>query len=126
MAVTAVSIVDAYLNEEKEFAFATATSASDGFEITYNGADNRLAFLIENAAQSSGTMTFKAGNAIQGVEDLVVTVAAGKSAVIWIDSGMIKNVFGTLKGKAKAIPSATTMHLAAVHLGNLTTSTVTY
>ena len=126
MAVTSVNIIDAPLNEATPFAFTTATSASDGFHITDNGADNRLAFLIENTAGSDGTITFKAGNAIQGVEDIVFTVSSSSKAVVWIDSGLIKNVYGANKGKVVAIPSATTMHVAPVHLGRLQSASVTW
>lgn len=126
MAVTNITMVDAPLNEAKVFAFTTPTSTTDGFEIDYAGADNRTAFLIENTASSEGSITFKAGDAIQGVEDVVVTVAASSKAVVWIDSGFIKNVANANKGKVIAIPSATTMHLAAVHLGRLVGTTVTW
>lgn len=127
MAKTAVTIADGYLNEIKDYTFASASSVADGFEITCKGADNRLAFLINNtASNASGTITFKKGDAIQGVEDIEYTVSASTTAFVWIDSGLIKNVTGTNKGKIVAIPSAATMKLAAIHLGNLTSSVITY
>jgi len=130
MATTAISIVDAPLNEIKAYAFTSATSASDGFAISVNGADNRLAFLITNKTSDSATVTFKKGNGLQGVADLVydlpASTASGLTYLVWIDSGLIKNVTGANKGKVVAIPSATTVEIAAVHLGRIASESVTY
>ena len=135
MAQTAINIVDAPLNEIKAFEFSSAASLSDGFAICYidpsdassrphGGADNRLAFLIQNTSTASGTVTFKKGNGIQGVADLEYTVSASTTAVVWIDSGLIKNVTGANKGKVVVIPSAATMKIAAVHLGQIGSSVI--
>jgi len=126
MATTAITIVDVPLNEAKAFDFSSAASLSDGFAITDKGADNRLAFLIQNTSTASGTVTFKKGNAIQGVEDITYTVSASTTVCVWIDSGLIKNVYGADKGKVVAIPSAATMKIAAVHLGRIASESVTY
>ena len=46
--------------------------------------------LIENGGSSAGDVTFKAGNGIQGVADLVVNVANGKTKAVVLESGAFK------------------------------------
>ena len=124
MAVTTVSIVDAPLNELTEYSMSTASAAADGFEIDCNGADNRLAFLIN--AGAAGTVTFKKPEGIQGVTDFEFAVESGKNYVVWIDSGFIKNAYGADKGKIKIIPSAATITIAPIHLGRIAGTTITW
>ena len=65
----------------------------DGFEIDVtNVADNKLVLLFMGAA---GTVTLKAGDMIQGVNDVDVAVVAEGTAVR-VDSGAFKNKEGKI------------------------------
>ena len=70
-----------------------ATAALDGTagaEIQFDGQDTKIVILIENSGSSGpGDVTFKAGNGIQGVADLVVNVANGKTKAVVLESGAV-------------------------------------
>ena len=72
-------------------------------------ADRRV-ILIENSGSSAGDVTFKAGNGIQGVADLVVNVANGKTKAVVLESGAFKKA-----GKVY-VTGAATMKAAALLL----------
>ena len=95
------------LNAASEVA---AVSKSAAFTVELTGGDYKTAILIANAGESSATATFAVGNGIQGAgADLVVTVGAGDSAAIVLDSGYFKNVKGDAsheKNAVKITPSA--------------------
>jgi len=77
-----------------------AVDAVDGALITCDKADHKMLIIMENAdVANSENVTIKAGNAVQGVADLVVAVAASTTKVITVESGKYKNVSGTNKGK---------------------------
>lgn len=77
-----------------------AVDAADGALITCDKADQKMLIIMENAdAVNSENVTIKKGNAVQGVTDLVVAVAASTTKVITVESGKYKNVSGTNKGK---------------------------
>lgn len=85
-------------------AAATAFKAIDGSDGAYfvmaKGGD-KYVIGIKNAAQSAGnkTITIKAGNGLQGTNDISLELA--KDAIAWVvlDSGKFKNVYGVNKGK---------------------------
>ena len=70
----------------------------------------RRVILIENSGSSAGDVTFKAGNGIQGVADLVVNVANGKTKAVVLESGAFKKA-----GKV-IVTGAATMKAAALLL----------
>ncbi len=70
----------------------------------------KIVILIENGGSSAGDVTFKAGNGIQGVADLVVNVANGKTKAVVLESGAFKKA-----GKVYVTGSAT-MKAAALLL----------
>lgn len=91
-----------------------ATSATDGFEVKLPGADESVFILATNTGESSGTITVKAptnGSYAATDTDLTVTLAAGKTAVIRVESARFANNDGTIK----LIPSATTVKAVAVY-----------
>ena len=117
MAVTEVKREALTLNDWKTITMTALTSATDGYEIKWDGHDERCILLVQNTGTSAATVTVKAGNGIQGVNDLAAySVAAGGIAAICIDSGAYKNVSGDLKGKVKVIGSATDLKMALVEI----------
>jgi len=94
----------------------TATSKSAACTIDANGGDYKTLLIFANAGEASATATIAIGNGIQGVgADLVVTVGAGETHAIVVDSGYFKNVSGTNKGLIKVTPSAA-LSITAVEL----------
>ena len=82
-------------------------SKSAAFTVELTGGDYKTAFLIANAGSSSATATFAVGNGIQGAgANVVVTVPAGETHAIVLDSGYFKNVSGTAKDAVTITPSA--------------------
>ena len=63
------------------------------------GKDHKTMILLVNDGGNTATATVKAGNGIQGVNDLVVSLDAGKFTFVCLDSGRFKNMSGTDKGK---------------------------
>lgn len=97
MAQTLVDNLKLNFNEAGEMPEATAaTSAEDGLAFDYTGReDGRILLILAGAS----TATVKAGNGLQGVEDLEVTIPSGGQAVLVVESGKYVNVSGESKGK---------------------------
>lgn len=92
------------LNQAKK---VIALSKSAAFTVELTGGDYKTAFLIANAGSASATATFAVGNGIQGAgSNLVVTVPAGETHALVLDSGYFKNVSGTDKDAVRITPSA--------------------
>lgn len=78
----------------------TAVDASAGGLIPWSGADCRMLIVVQNTeASTEKSFTVKAGNGIGGNKDLTVSIAAGKTVYLEIDSDRFKNMSGTNKGK---------------------------
>lgn len=118
MAVTAITLEKLKINTVDVDALATtaASVAADGFSIDANVADHKLLLIFDNTGASPYTITIKAGNGIQGVEDLTASIVAGKKAAVSIETGAFKNVSGTNKGKIIAIPENVAVKCAAIVL----------
>lgn len=81
-------------------AFAKALDGTDGGVIPWNVRDEKVILYIENANTSAAkVVTVKAGNGIQGVNDLDVEIAASSYILLALESGRFKNVSGEHKGK---------------------------
>lgn len=85
-------------------AAATAFKAIDGSDGAYfvmaKGGD-KYVIGIKNAVSSEAnkTITIKAGNGLQGTNDISLELAKDKIAWVVLDSGKFKNVYGVNKGK---------------------------
>ena len=83
---------------------ATDFEAIDGTHGAYfvmaKGGD-KYVIGIKNAVSVSGnkTITIKAGNGLQGTNDISLTLAKDEIAWVALDSGKFKNVYGENKGK---------------------------
>lgn len=74
----------------------TALTAATDTAIPFDGRDDQMVIVINASADT--TVTVKAGNHIQGVADMTVTVPTGIS-LIKLESGRFKHVSGENKGK---------------------------
>ena len=81
-----------------------ALVANTAKAIDWNEKDEHTVLVINAAAQTD--LTVKAGNGIQGVTDLVLTVPKGVS-LVKLESGRFKNVSGTNKGKVIVVSTGT-------------------
>ena len=100
-----------------ELEFVTATAAADGFLVDFTEQDEKTLLVFANGAESAAaTVTIKAGNGIQGVADLVLSVPAGETHAVVINSGEHKFVSGENKGNVLVIPSAATLTMGAIVL----------
>ena len=101
--------------EEEAFTSLTTALATNGETTATFGAcfdmserDDKYMILLYNSDTNSQKVTVHASNAMQGVNDLEVTLASGKYTVLGIDSGRFKWVSqnGGYCDKAKTIPHA--------------------
>lgn len=81
-----------------------ALSANTEKALEWSENDNKMILVI--TASNATRLTVKAGNGIQGVADLSLTVAAGTS-LVKLESGRFKNVTGTNKGKIVVVSPGT-------------------
>ena len=109
------------LDERNKFASAalstgmtTAIDATDGAEIVWSERDDKYLVLIQNAnASEAKNVTIKAGNGIQGVNDITTSIAASSYTFIALDSGRFKNVVGADKGKVLFTGDSSDIKIAA-------------
>lgn len=109
------------LDERNKFASAalstgmtTAIDAADGAEIVWSERDDKYLVLIQNAnASETKNVTIKAGNGIQGVNDITTSIAASSYTFIALDSGRFKNVVGADKGKVLFTGDSADIKIAA-------------
>ncbi len=81
-----------------------ALSAGTAKAIDWTENDNKMILVIN--ADSATDLTVKAGNGIQGVCDLTLTVPKGVS-LVKLESGRFKNVSGENKGKIVVVSTGT-------------------
>ncbi len=70
----------------------TANGSAFGAAVEWDDKDEKTVIIVKNAATSAKSVTIKAGNGIQGVNDISVSVTAGYFTAIALDSGRFKNV----------------------------------
>ena len=82
---------------------------NEGLLVDATADDQKICLHIKNAiTTATHTAVIVKGNAIQGVADLEVTLAAGAEKVIVVESGLYKLVSGTNKGKILIKDKSTT------------------
>lgn len=94
---------------------AAATVANnDGALVTFDKDDQKILLLLKNnISNATHTAVIKAGNGLQGVSDLSITLtgtdtAAGNEKAVVIESGRYVNVSGDNKGKVVIVSADTT------------------
>lgn len=68
-----------------------------GKTLDFTGKDDKIAIILQNTGSSAVDVTVEAGNGLQGVTDIKVSVPAGIK-VVRLDSGEFKKVSGDNKG----------------------------
>lgn len=118
MAMTEVKNTELVRNEAKEIETAVAVDASAGASVDYtNKSDGRILLMITNEnASDTKKATIVKGNALQGVEDLEISIPAGKTYGIVVESGKFGNVYGENKGKVIVQGESTDIKVQAVEL----------
>lgn len=78
-----------------------AIDGSDGAYFVMAKGGDKYVIGIKNAVADTGnkTITIKAGNGLQGTNDISLVLAKGEIAWVALDSGKFKNVYGVNKGK---------------------------
>ena len=118
MAMAEVKNTELVRNEAKEIKTDVAVDASAGASIDYtNKSDGRILLMITNGnASAEKKATILKGNALQGTEDLEITIPAGKTYGIVVESGTFGNVYGENKGKVIIKGESTDIKVQAVEL----------
>lgn len=102
-------------------AAATAFKAIDGSDGAYfvmaKGGD-KYVIGIKNAVADTGnkTITIKAGNGLQGTNDISLELEKGKIAWVVLDSGKFKNVYGVNKGKVILTGTSNDLQVKVIEL----------
>lgn len=120
MAIVKLNPIEIVKHNEPSAEVATAnlTVALDGTAGAYyehKERDDKYVIIAQNTAETAGTLTIKKGNGIQGVADNVITIAAGKTVAINLESGCYKNVSGDNKGRV-IMTGAATIKVAVIKL----------
>lgn len=76
----------------------SALAAATETPVAFDQKDDQTVLVLNNTDSTAKTVTIKAGNGIQGVNDEVLTVPAGIN-LIKLESGRFKFVTGDNKGK---------------------------
>ena len=118
MAMSEIKNTELVRNEAKEIVSAVAVDSNAGASVDYsNKSDGRILLMITNAnTNASKKATILKGNALQGTEDLIVTIPAGKTFGIVIETGKFGNIYGNNKGKVIIKGESTDIKVQAVEL----------
>ena len=109
MAATTVTNTVLKRNEAKAVPTAVTVAKTDGALVTFDKDDQKILLLLKNnVSNATHTAVIKAGNGLQGVSDLEITLTgtnttAGNEKAIVIESGRYVNVSGDNKGKVNIV-----------------------
>lgn len=91
-----------------------ALTANTAKALEWSENDAKMVLVINNGTSAASSLTVKAGNGIQGVCDMTLTVPKGIS-LVKLESGRFKNVSGDNKGKIVVVsPAALSVGVAAL------------
>ena len=92
-------------------------NGGEGFSVAWDCHDERCILLVTNGGGSTATVTVKAGNGLQGVNDLpTYTIGAGATVAVAIESGAFKHVSGADKGNVVIEATSKDLKLALVEI----------
>lgn len=97
MAITSVKLTKLKRNFANEIPEGVTVDATDGAKIDYDGNDGKILVIMENTGSSEATVTVKAGNSIQGVNDAVFSVGTELKYGFVFESGKFKVMNGVDK-----------------------------
>lgn len=109
MAATAITKTVVTRNAATNVPTAATVAKTDGALVTFDKDDQKILLLLKNnVTDATHTAVIKAGNGIQGVSDLEITLTgtnttAGNEKAIVIESGRYMDVSGTNKGKVNIV-----------------------
>ena len=83
-----------------------ALTANTAKALELSERDDKMTLVINNTGSAATSLTVKAGNGIQGVADLTLTVPVGVS-LVKLESGRFKFVTGDNKGKIVVVSPGT-------------------
>lgn len=92
----------------------TALTANTETALGWGEGDDKMILVVNNGGDAATNLIVKAGNGIQGVADLTLTVPKGVS-LVKLESGRFKFVSGANKGKI-VVKSAGTPSVGVVAL----------
>lgn len=99
MAATTVVNTSLKFNEAQTLPAAVAVDATDGALVDYsNKEDARILLILENGTTSENTVTVKAGDSIQGISDLTVTLASSEKKG---DNGGKRKVYARFRAESR-------------------------
>jgi hypothetical protein len=89
-----------FIKETADTDFAAIDGTDGAYFVMAKGGD-KYVIGIKNAVSTTGnkTITIKAGNGLQGTNDISLALAKDEIAWVALDSGKFKNVYGENKGK---------------------------
>lgn len=109
MAATEITNTVLKRNEAKAMPTAATVAKTDGALVTFDKDDQKILLLLKNnVSNATHTAVIKAGNGLQGVSDLEVTLARGAEACVVVESGRFMDVSGDNKGKVNIVSKDTT------------------
>lgn len=89
-----------------------AVDGSDKQATVEMGADQKMVIFVNNANGSAAkTVTFKAGDGIQGVNDMTVSITNGETKCFVVESGRF-----CTKGKITLVGETTDIKVSAIEL----------
>lgn len=114
MGATAITKTVITRNAATNVPTAATVAKTDGALVTFDKDDQKILLLLKNNITNvTHTAVIKAGNGIQGVSDLEITLTgtdttAGNEKAVVIESGKYMDVSGTNKGKVNIVSKDTT------------------
>lgn len=115
MAIKTLTPVKCGYNEIKEFDFEAPTAVGDGCEFVFPAKDEETQIIVFNSnASAAGTVTVKVpenGHYAAAGEDLKLSIAASKYAIIRLESATYANK----EEKVKIVTSATGVKVAVLY-----------
>lgn len=114
MGATAITKVEVTRNAATNVPTAATVAKTDGALVTFDKDDQKILLLLKNnITDATHTAVIKAGNGLQGVSDLEITLTgtnttAGNEKAVVIESGRFVNVTGDNKGKVNIVSKDST------------------
>ena len=109
MGATAITNTVLKRSEAKAVPTAATVAKTDGALVTFDKDDQKILLLLKNNITNvTHTAVIKAGNGLQGVSDLEITIEKGAEVVTVIESGRFMDVSGDNKGKVNIVSKDTT------------------
>jgi hypothetical protein len=115
-AATVITNTSLVLNTFATLPATAAVEATNG-ALVNAAADHKMLLIAENASvDTAKTVTIKAGNGIQGLSDLALSIPAATTKCIVIESMKYVNTSGTNKGKILLTGTDANIKIACVVL----------